>query len=68
VETFLCPFDKCTYFRQIIIYTAEPLVPETNSVEKEIAIRKLKRYKSSCTDPIPAELIKAVGEILFSEV
>jgi hypothetical protein len=68
VEKFLYPFAECTYFRQISLHTAEPLVPETNIVEEEIPIRKLKRYKSSCIDPIPAELIKAVGEILYSEL
>jgi hypothetical protein len=50
--------------RQIEIHTAEPLVP----FEVEIAIAKLKKYKSSGSDQIPAELIQAVGEILGSEI
>jgi hypothetical protein len=34
----------------------------------EIAIGKLKSYKSPCTDNIPAKLIKAGGETLYSEI
>jgi hypothetical protein len=34
----------------------------------EIAIGKLKSYKSPGTDQIPAELIKAGGETLYSEI
>jgi hypothetical protein len=43
-------------------------VPEPSLVEVEIAIGKLKSYKSPGTDQIPAELIKAGGEILHSEI
>jgi hypothetical protein len=43
--------------RQKDIHMAEPLVPEPSLVEVEIA-----------TDQIPAELIKAGGEILYSEI
>jgi hypothetical protein len=50
------------------IHTAEPLVPEPSLVEVEIAIRKLKSYKSLGTDNIPAELIKAGGETLCSDI
>jgi hypothetical protein len=50
------------------IHTAEPLVPEPSLVEVEIAIGKLKNYKSPGTDNIPAELIKAGGETLYSEI
>jgi hypothetical protein len=50
------------------IHTAEPLVPEPSLVEVEIAIGKLKSYKSPGTDNIPAELIKAEGETLYSEI
>jgi hypothetical protein len=53
--------------RQMDIHTAEPLVPEPSLVEVEIAIGKLKSYKSP-TDHIPAELIKAGGEILYIEI
>jgi hypothetical protein len=47
---------------------AEPLVPEASLIEVEIAIGKLKSYKSPGTDQIPAELIKAGGETLCSEI
>jgi hypothetical protein len=49
-------------------HTAEPLVPESSLVELEIGIEKLKSYKSPGTDHIPAELIKAGGETLYSEI
>jgi hypothetical protein len=54
--------------RQMDIHMAVPLVSEPSLVEVEIAIGKLKRYKSLGTDQIPAELIKAVGETLCSEI
>jgi hypothetical protein len=47
---------------------AEPLVPEPSFVEVEIAIGKLKNYKSLGTDQILAELIKAGGETLRTEI
>jgi hypothetical protein len=50
------------------VHTAEPLVTERSLVEVEIAIGKLKRYKSLGTDQIPVELIKAGGEMLCSEI
>jgi hypothetical protein len=43
-------------------------VPEPILVEVEIAIGKLKSYKSPGIEQIPAELIKAGGEILCSEI
>jgi hypothetical protein len=51
---------------QMDIYMAEPSVPEPNLVRVEIAIGKLKSYKSPGTDQIPTELIKARGETLWS--
>jgi hypothetical protein len=50
--------------RQKDIQMAEPLVPEPSLIEVEIAIGKLKRYKSPGTDQILAKLIKAGGETL----
>jgi hypothetical protein len=41
--------------RQTEIQTAEPLVPGQSHLEVEIAIAKLKKYKSSGSDQIPAE-------------
>jgi hypothetical protein len=49
-------------------HTDEPLVPEPSTVEVEISIGKLKRCKSPGADQIPAELIKAGGETLYSEI
>jgi hypothetical protein len=54
--------------KQMDIHMAEPLVPEPSLFEVEIAIGKLKSYKSPGTDQIPAKLIKAGGETLFSEI
>jgi hypothetical protein len=55
----------CVLFRvravHINIMMAEPFVPEPSSSEAEVAIGKLKRYKSPGVDQIPAELIQAGG-------
>jgi hypothetical protein len=45
--------------RRIETHTAEPLVPDPGSVEVEIAIAKLKGYKSPGNDQILAEPIQA---------
>jgi hypothetical protein len=50
------------------IHTADPLFPKPSLVEVEIAIGKLKSYKTPGTDQIPAELIKAGAETLCSEI
>jgi hypothetical protein len=54
--------------RQMDRHMAEPLVPEPSPVEMEIAIGKLKRCKSVGTDQILANLIRAGGEKLCSEI
>jgi hypothetical protein len=54
--------------RQTEIHIAEPLVPEPSALEVEMATEKLKRYKSPGTDQIPAELIKAGGSTICSEI
>jgi hypothetical protein len=54
--------------RQTDIHTAEPFVPEPSASEVEVAIGKLKSYKSPGVDQIPAELIQARGENLRSEI
>jgi hypothetical protein len=54
--------------REKDIQRAEPLVPESSLVEVEIAIGKLKSCKSLGIDQIPAELIKAGGEIICFEI
>jgi hypothetical protein len=51
--------------RQIEVHMAEPLVPGPSRLEDEIAIAKLKKYKSPGSDQIPAELIQAGGEMLL---
>jgi hypothetical protein len=54
--------------RQTEVHTAVPLVPEPSDSEVEIAIEKLKRHKSPATDQIPAELFKAGGRTICSEI
>jgi hypothetical protein len=50
------------------MHTAEPFVPESSSSEVEVAIGKLKRYKSPGVVRIPAELFQAGRETLHSEI
>jgi hypothetical protein len=54
--------------RQVEVHAAEPLVPGPSRLEVEIAIAKLKKYKSPGSDQIPADLIQAGGEILLSAI
>jgi hypothetical protein len=54
--------------RQTEMHTAEPFVPQPSAPEAEVAVWKLKRYKSPGVDQIPAELIQAGGETLCSEI
>jgi hypothetical protein len=54
--------------RQTEIHTAEPLVPEPSDSEVEMAYEMLKRHKSPGIDQIPAELIKAGGRTIRSEI
>jgi hypothetical protein len=53
--------------RRIEVHMAEPLVSDP-SLEVEIAIAKLEKYKSPGSDQISAELIQAGGEILLSAI
>jgi hypothetical protein len=46
---------------QVEIHTAEPLLPEPNAFEFELAIEKLKNNKSPGVDQFAAEMIKAGG-------
>jgi hypothetical protein len=52
--------------RQTEALTIEPLVPGSSRLEVEIAIAKLKEYKSPGSVQIPAELIQAGRETLLS--
>jgi hypothetical protein len=54
--------------RQTEIHTAVPFVPEPSASKVEVAIGKLKRYKSPGVDQILAELIQAGGETMHSEI
>jgi hypothetical protein len=54
--------------RQVEIHITKQLVPEPSPSEAEIAIAKLKKYKSTGSDQIPAELIQAGGKTLWSEI
>jgi hypothetical protein len=54
--------------RQVAIHTDDPLVPEPRLVVVEIVIGKSKSHKSPGHDQIPAEMIKAGGETLCSEI
>jgi hypothetical protein len=44
------------------MHTAEPFVPEPSASVVEVAIGKLKGYKSPGVDQIPAKLIQSVGK------
>ena len=43
-------------------------MPEPSAFEVELAIEKLKNYKSPGTDQIPAELIKTIGTTIRCEI
>jgi hypothetical protein len=53
--------------RQIEIHTPEPFGPESSASEFDVAIGKLKRYKSPGANQIPAEIIQTGEETLRSE-
>ena len=53
---------------EIEIQTAEPLTPDPTLLEVEIAIEKLKKYKSPGIDQISAELIQDCGNSLLTEI
>jgi len=54
--------------RKTELHTAEPLVLEPSAFEVKVPTAKLKRHKSPGTDQIPAELIKAGGRTICSEI
>ena len=57
------------YFSQLmnaewVNLSAEPLVPEPNAFEFEMAVGNLKRHKSPGTNQVPVELFKAGGRTI----
>ena len=54
--------------RETYIHAAEPLVPEPSAFDFEMAIEKLKRLKSPGIDQVPADVIRAVGRTIRSEI
>jgi hypothetical protein len=54
--------------RQTEKHIDESLVLEPSSFQVESVIKKLKSYKSPGNDKIPAQVIKAGGKILLSEI
>jgi hypothetical protein len=54
--------------RQTKMHTAKPFVPEPSASEVEVAIGKLKGYKSPGVDQILAELFQTGGETLHLEI
>jgi hypothetical protein len=57
-----------SYVRWIEVHMANLLVPDPSRLEVQIAVAKLKMYKSPGSDQIPAELIQAGGEMLLSAI
>jgi hypothetical protein len=71
VEEFNCQLlnvHKVGFVMQTKVHTAEPFVPQPSASEVEVAIGKLKKYKSVGVDEILVELIKTGGEKLLSEI
>jgi hypothetical protein len=54
--------------RQTEIHTAEPLVSEPSTFGVNMAVEKLKRYKSPGIDQIPVNLIKAEARTIRFEI
>jgi hypothetical protein len=50
------------------MHIAEPFVPERSASQVEVAIGRLKNYKSPSIRQIPTELIQAKGGKLRSEI
>jgi hypothetical protein len=60
--SWLLNVNNVSDVRQIEMHTAEPLVTGLSPFELEIAVSKLKKYKSPGSDQILAELIQTRGE------
>ena len=64
----VCTVHGVNDVRQTEIHTAEPLVSEPSAFGVEMAIGKLKRHESTGIDRMPAELIKAGGRTIISQI
>jgi len=53
---------------KVEIHTVEPPVAETSAFKVEMGIEKVKGHISQGTDQTPAEMIKAVGRTICSEI
>jgi hypothetical protein len=67
-RTTFFSYGMCIMSVMLQVHTAEPLEPGPSRLQVEIAIAKLKKYKSPVSDEIPAELIEAGGEISLSAI
>jgi hypothetical protein len=54
--------------RETAMHTAKPFVSAPSASDTDVAIGKLKRYKSPSVDQIPVKLIQAGGETLRFEI
>ena len=69
-ELFLSVFDahRANDFRQTEMHAAEPLVPQPQASDLEMANEKLNRHKSQSMDQIPEKFIKAEVRTIHSEI
>jgi hypothetical protein len=49
-------------------FNLQTILPDRSRLEVEIAIAKLKKYKSQGSDEVPAKPIQAGGELLLSMI
>jgi hypothetical protein len=66
--SLLLNVHRVTDVKLIEIHTAELLIPHSTHFEIEIAATKLKRYELPGSGQIPAEIIQAGDEILYSKI
>jgi hypothetical protein len=66
--SLLLNVHRVSKVRQIEIHVAELLAHDPSPFEAETATANLKKYKWSVSDQIPAELMQAGGETLWSEI
>jgi len=54
--------------RQTEIHTTQPLLPKLSAFKNELPIKELRRHKTPGINHIPAEVIKAGGRTIHSEL